>query len=564
MKSRQWMTAPAMMAVLVSTSAFAVPTRYIVFTMDVDDRVQPVFYTEVELAAPSPASNAAVATASMREESVAYHAWRHGKDLGEQFVTMPNLRGEFAHDPEHGDGSIDAYAVAKVDRSFVMRIPVADADALEFAHKSSSQRIDLDMLAASARTLSLAASMPALQIAREPSSGNSANRLDLLVVGDGYTSAQQSQFNTDATVLHDSFFGLTPYHEYQSFVNWTTGFVASVQSGADHPPYQSGCSNSSCCSDPSANGDPLGGQYVNTAFNAQFCTSQIQRLVTVNQSLVLAAAAAYPGWDKIFVVVNDATYGGSGGNISVTSTHAQAKQIILHEFGHSFSHLADEYSSAYPGFPGCSDISGNALCEPNVTNQTIAAQVKWATWFTPGNAIPTPSGHAGVGLFQGARYLTTGMYRPVDQECLMQYLGKPFCPVCRQEYVRTLYRGGFGVPVNGIDLIEPGTESPSTATEVSYPAGTNQVFQATLLQPTVGTLDVHWYLDGNPINAATSSSYTFSQVSASPTTHTLELRAKDLTTFVAPSMAGALLDHKRTWTIHVVNSDDTIFKNGFD
>ena len=420
------------------------------------------------------------------------------------------------------------------------------------------------MLAASARTLSLAASVPRLQIAREPSSGNSANRLDLLVVGDGYTSAQQSQFNTDATVLHDSFFGLTPYHEYQSFVNWTTGFIASAQSGADHPPYQAGCTNSSCCSDSDAIGDPLAGHYVNTAFSAQFCTSQIQRLVTVNQSLVLAAAAAYPGWDKIFVVVNDTTYGGSGGNISVTSTHAQAKQIILHEFGHSFSHLADEYSSAYPGFPACSDISGTAPCEANVTNQTAAAQVKWATWFTAGNPIPTPSGHAGVGLFEGARYLTTGMYRPVDQQCLMQYLGKPFCPVCRQEYVRTLYRGGFGVPVNGIDLIEPGTESPSTALAVTYTAGTNQVFHATLLQPTVGTLGVQWYLDGNPINSATSSSYTFQQASASPATHTLELRIKDLTTFVAPSMAGTLLDHKRTWTIHVVNGDDTIFKNGFD
>lgn len=565
MKLCRWMTAIAMLAVLASTSAIAVPTRYIVFTLDVDESVQPVFYTEVDLSPPSSVrANAIAAAEPASEERIAYHAFRHGLDLGGRSVAVPDLRGEFAHDPEHGDGSIDAFAIAKAERSFVVRIPVSDADALEFAHKNGSQRVDLDALAANAHTLALADRVPALQIAREVSSGDPSNRLDVLVVGDGYSSAQQAQFTTDAMLLHDSFFGLTPYHEYQSFVNWTTGFIASAQSGADHPPYQAGCTTSSCCADASANGDPLSGHFVSTAFNARFCTAQIQRLVTVNQSSVLAAAAAYPGWDKIFVVVNDTTYGGSGGDMAVTSTHAQAKQIILHEFGHSFSQLADEYSSAYPGFPACSDISGNAPCEPNVTNQTAAAQVKWATWFTAGNPIPTPSGHAGVGLFQGARYLTTGMYRPVDQQCLMQYLGKPFCPVCRQEYVRTLYRGGFGVPANGIDLIEPGTESPSTAAVVVYPAGTNQVFQASLLQPTVGALDVGWYLDGNLIDAATMASYTFSQAGASPATHTLELRVKDLTAFVASSMAGALLDHKRTWTIHVVNSDDTIFENGFD
>lgn len=476
---------------------------------------------------------------------------------------MPHLHGEFAHDPERGDGSIDAYPAIRAERSFVLRIPVDEADAVEFSHKGTDEAIDLVALSASARTLSLADRIPSLQIEREATSGNPANRVDVLVIGDGYTSAQQSLFNSDAMILHDSFFGLTPYHDYQSFVNWTTGFSASSQSGADHPPYQAGCTSASCCSDPSANGDPLGGQYVNTAFNATFCTSQIQRLVTVDQSLVLTAAAAYPGWDKIFVVVNDVTYGGSGGSISVTSTNAQANQIILHEYGHSFSHLADEYSSAYPGYPACSDLSGSSHCEPNVTNQTSAAQVKWASWFTAGNPIPTPPGHAGVGLFQGARYLTSGMYRPVDTQCLMQYLGQPFCPVCRQEYVRTLYRGGFGVPAGGIDLIEPGTESPVTTSPVVYSTGTSKFFQATLLAPTVGSLAVQWYLDGSPIAGATSPTYTFSQANASPTTRTLELRVKDLTPFVSVAMAGTLLDHKRTWTIQV-SVGDTIFKNGFE
>jgi hypothetical protein len=558
----QWLGRFAMLGLLVSASAAAVPTRYIVFQVAQDGRVEPVFYTEVDLAA-SALPDAMGAIDHDHETRIAYRASRGGVDLGERSVAVPLLHGEFAHDPERGDDSIDSTPAVDGERSFVLRIPVDGADAVEFRRKDGSQRFDLSALAMDAHALSLENRVPALQLKQEATSGSPANRLDLLVVGDGYTSAQQALFDSDAMILHDSFFGLTPYHEYMSFVNWTTGFVASNQSGADHPPYQAGCTSSTCCSDSSASGDPLSGQMVDTAFNGRFGTSQIQRLVTVSSSAVLAAAAAYPGWDKIFVVVNDATYGGSGGNISVTSTNAQANQIILHEFGHSFSHLADEYSSAYPGYPACSDLSGSAPCEPNVTNQTTAASVKWSTWFTPGNPIPTPAGHAGVGLFQGARYLTTGMYRPVDTQCLMQFLNKPFCPVCRQEYVKTLYRGGFGVPSTGIDLIEPGSESPVTTQPVAYPAGTSRLFQVTLLEPTVGSLGIQWYLDGVAISGATDASYTFTQVAATPATRTLELRVKDLTTFVAPSMAGTLLDHKRTWTIHVGLSD-IIFRNGFD
>jgi hypothetical protein len=552
----------ALVFLVFTASAAALPAHYVVFTKGADDRVRPVFYAQVDLVqAPASQSGEAVARGLADEERIVYHAWRGGMDLGEESVGVPILRGEFAHDPEHGDDSIDAHHVANANRSFVLRIPLQHADAVEFAHGATLQRFDLAELAAQAHMLASDIRVPSLQIERASSSGNPANRVDMLVIGDGYTSAQQALFASDALILHDAFFGLTPYREYESFVNWTTGFAASSQAGADHPPYQADCTQTTCCSDSDANGDPLSGQYVDTAFDATFCAFQIQRLLVVDNVSVLAAAAAYPDWDKILIVVNDATYGGSGGDISVTSTHAQANQIVLHEYGHSFSHLADEYSSAYPGFPPCSDLSGSAPCEANVTNRTTAAQVKWASWFTPGNPIPTPPGHAGVGLFEGARYLTSGMYRPADTQCLMQYLGQPFCPVCRQEYVRTLYRGGFGVPGGGIDLIEPGSESPSPAQPIDYAIGTDRLFEAILLQPTIGSLGVQWYLDGSPIAGATSPSYTFSQATATPAVRTLELRVKDLTPFVSPTMAGTLLDHTRTWTVQI---SDTIFDDGFD
>jgi hypothetical protein len=545
---------------LASNFAHARPAHYVVFTLDDLDQAQPVYYARVELAdAPR---YAATAANSADEQRIAWHAWKGGTDLGARSVEIPLLHGEFARNPERGDGSIVAHHPAQAERSFVLRIPLDEADAVEFGGAGATQHFELAALAAGADALPLAARVTAMQVVQAPLGGSPANRVDMLVIGDGYTGAQQGLFNSDAMVLHDAFFNLTPYKEYQSFVNWTTGFVASNQSGADHPPYQAGCTTSTCCADPEAQSDPFAGQFVDTAFSATFCPFQIHRLVTVNNGAVLAAASAYPDWDKIVVVVNDSVYGGSGGSISVTSTHAQASQIVLHEYGHSFTDLADEYSSPYPGFPACSDTSGSATCEANVTNQVVAGQVKWNSWFTPANPIPTPAGTSGVGLFQGARYLSSGMYRPVDTQCLMQFLGVPFCPVCRQEYVRTLYRGGWGAPAGGIDLIEPGSESPGTALTVDYAIGTSLPFSATLLQPSIGTLDVQWLLDGNPIGGAHSPSYAFSQVGATPAIRTLALRVRDMTSYVSPQMVGTLLEHTRSWTIRV--NDDVIFRNGFD
>ena len=95
----------------------------------------------------------------------------------------------------------------------------------------------------------------------------------------------------------------------------------------------------------------------------------------LNNSLVFAAAAAVPDWDHILVMVNDETYGGAGGVVSVVSTHSLAADIARHEFGHAFTDLADEYDTPFPAFPSCSDLSGPA-CEANVTDCQLSASGK--------------------------------------------------------------------------------------------------------------------------------------------------------------------------------------------
>lgn len=554
MRGRGWWLGVA--AWFAAGLAQAVPAHYVVFEQEATGHVRPVYYRQVEVA------KADWSTAAPRApDDVAYRLWRDGVEQGVRRVAARSLRAEFARDPARGDDRIESRRVGPAPRHFVVRVALAEGDAIEFGDGPSAQRFDLAGVAAHARSLARASVAP-VQVQRAAGAGDPGNRVDVLVLAEGYTAAQRTQFDLDVATLRDSFFGLTPYREYGSFVNWTTGFVASNESGADHPPYQAGCTQSTCCSDADAQGDPRAGQFVDTAFDSTFCYYQIQRLLYLDAAAAFAAASAYPDWDELVVVVNDPVYGGAGGPLSTTSVHPQAKQIVLHEYGHSFSGLADEYFYPDPAPPGCSDVSGGLPCEANVTDRTSASEVKWRSWFTPGNPIPTPAGTSGVGLFEGASYVPSGLFRPVDTMCLMNYLNKPFCPVCAQEYVRVLYRGGFGSPAGGIDLIEPGSETPAATVPVAYAAGTDLAFGVSLLQPTIGALDVQWYLDGGPIAGATGTTHVFSQAAATPAVRTLEVRVKDLTPLVSASMAGGLLEHRRAWTLRVFG--DAIFEDGFD
>lgn len=558
-----WCCGLAMAALWNCAPVQAEPAHYIVFELDAQDRAQPMFYAQVELA--DGATRAATLDGGSGDSGTDRFLWqglRKGEATGGGEILLPRqLRVEHG---EAGETVLHHTVATDPHRAFVLRLPLAQADALELVGDNQLQRFDLAQLAADAATLPLASIPPAqrLQAQRSGSSmdaANSGNRLDVLLLGDGYTAAEQATFTTHANTLRTAMFNVSPYKEYASFVNWQLGFIASSQSGADHPPYQAGCSNTSCCADPAAQTDPRAGTFVSTALDATFCTAQIHRTLFANSSKVFAAAAGFPDWDKILVTVNDPVYGGAGGSFAVLSAHALAPSIVIHEFGHSFTGLADEYTTPYPGFPACSDLGANPNCEANVTNQTNASLVKWRSWFTSGIPIPTPAGTSGLGLFAGARYLSAGMYRPTENQCLMNALGANFCAVCRQEYVRKLYRGGFGAPAGGIDLIEPGSENPPATAPVRYAYGTVRTFGAVLLRPSTGSIGVQWYLDGNPV--ATTESYDFQQLTPTPAIRTLELRVTDQTALVQPSMAGDLLTHSRNWTIQVGN--DQLFADGF-
>jgi hypothetical protein len=122
--------------------------------------------------------------------------------------------------------------------------------------------------------------------------GDPANRLDMLIMGDGYTAAERAKFESDAADIAAGFFSITPLREYRNYANVTTLFVPSSQSGADQPAFDADCSQfdrvQTCCGDSTAFG--AGAVTVDTAFDATFCSFNVQRALTVDDAKVFAAA----------------------------------------------------------------------------------------------------------------------------------------------------------------------------------------------------------------------------------------------------------------------------------
>jgi IgA peptidase M64 len=561
-----WLVATIAATMLAAPAAASSgsPWHYLVVEVDRSGRIEPVYHERVRLAAPRPSLSEAQAVAARERRRFPQGGVDVELRAGDEVVfrdLVPFERFVRVEVADHDDTMVRAdFELSRA--AAVIRVPAIDGTTLVLNGGAASLDLDrIDLLAAGFR---LAGERPPRTVASVGTTSSPANRVDLLIMGDGYTAAQQSTFASNAASVDASFFSITPYSQYRNFVNVATLFTASTEAGADHPPYLASCSGDdpSCCSDPTAQGDPLAGSYRATAFDARYCSFMIHRLLVADTSKVLAAAAAVPDWDKIFVLVNDTTYGGAGGFLSVTSMNGSAVDVIRHEYGHSFSQLADEYESPYPGFPACSDIGGPA-CEANVTDQTVRAAVKWTSWILPTTPVPTPEGsiYSGeLGLFEGARYLASGRYRPRESQCLMRSLGEPFCSICAQAYVKTLYDGGWGVPASGIDPIEPGSENPPTGT---VPVNGSRTFTVGLLTPVGGPPStVVWRVDGAVQTGQTAPSFTF--VPSQSGTYTIQVTVTDGTPLVNPAMAGSSTSSSRQWTAQATVAPNAIFQDGFE
>ncbi|GGY62705.1 IgA Peptidase M64 [Pseudoduganella albidiflava] len=296
-------------------------------------------------------------------------------------------------------------------------------------------------------------------------SGPSPQKVDLLILGDGYTRAELKKFEQTAKRLADYLFTVSPFKERaQDFNVW----------GLAVPTEEPGVSR------PSTN------THHASALNTRYDIFGSERYVLTTDNRALRDIAQHAPYEFIEILVNNDTYGGGGiyGQFSTAAANNDwANYLFVHEFGHHFAGLADEYYTspvAYQASAGRPEP-----WEPNVTALHDPANVKWRHFVKPGTPLPTPwpkdayeahsreyqkvraqlrednrpeaemsklfaedlawtgrlfsqAPHAKtVGAFEGANYEAKGYYRS-QQQCLMFDRSEAFCAVCAEAVGQTI------------------------------------------------------------------------------------------------------------------------------
>jgi hypothetical protein len=224
---------------------------------------------------------------------------------------------------------------------------------------------------------------------------------NVVLLAEGFTVAQQSNFDAACTAFKNQFIATAPFDELQPVINIFRVNVRSTDSGAD---------------DPAATGGT--GASVRTYFDATFGAGGIRRLLVCNNSTaLLTAAAQVPAFTVVLVVVNSTVYGGSGGSVGTFSLAGGANEIAIHEMGHTAFGLADEYAYWAGGNEtGRDRHPAGEPSEPNVTLNTNRATLKWG-W--------------GRGGRNGAAH---------DEQSKLQPGGFP-CKHCGRRHCRSVRRG---------------------------------------------------------------------------------------------------------------------------
>jgi hypothetical protein len=322
---------------------------------------------------------------------------------------------------------------------------------------------------------------PGVKVVEALKSGDPRRKVDVAIIAEGYTAAEEAKFEADLARFAGVFFELEPYRSHKDAFNITGVFKASAESGCDEPSF---------------------GSFKSTVLNTTFDSLGSERYLLTEDNKSLRDIAAHVPYDALYIMVNHSRYGGGGiYNLYCTFTtdNQWYEYLFLHEFGHSFAGLADEYYT--------SDVAYNEFypagvepAEPNITALLDPANVKWKALLTPGIAVPTPwekaafddmdngyqkvrremsakiarmkrdgapaadiaaaeeesekrsreeadkvdaflkaSKYRGkVGVYEGAGYAAKGLYRP-ELDCIMFTKGaKPFCKVCEAAILGTI------------------------------------------------------------------------------------------------------------------------------
>lgn len=322
---------------------------------------------------------------------------------------------------------------------------------------------------------------PGAEVVASILGGDPHHCLDLAILGEGYTAEQRDLFRRDFEAAARTLLAQEPFASNREHINLYAVLRPSADAGCD---------------------EPQRGVWRRTALGCRFFSFGSPRYLLTEDNRAVRETARVVPYDLPVIMVNHARYGGGGiYNLYCTFTahNRWAGYLLVHELGHALAGLADEY---YTSAVAYTDLypKGIEPAEPNITALLDPSHLKWRDLVTPGTPIPTPwnkkafdevdlayqkrrqelnrniakamrSGapkaevsrleaqaadlalrHArkvqellsknrwsgAVGAFEGAGYVSTGMYRP-QVDCIMFSKGlKPFCAVCRRAIQETL------------------------------------------------------------------------------------------------------------------------------
>ena len=245
-------------------------------------------------------------------------------------------------------------------------------------------------------------------------SGEPKNKVDIVLLPEGYTSGQEGLFKADCKKFADEFFKYAPYSENKDKFNIRGVWAASKDEGPDVP------------------GKNI---WNKTRLNGSYYTFDSERYLMIKDFQRVRDVAGNAPYDYIYILANTDKYGGGAifnfYGISAAHHDSETGKIYIHEFGHLFAGLGDEYvggveySDFYP--------AGVEPWEPNLTT-LVNFESKWKGMLPAGTPVPTPAkpeNKQKLGVYEGGGYVSKGVYRPWIN-CLMNNLHTidVFCPVC--------------------------------------------------------------------------------------------------------------------------------------
>jgi hypothetical protein len=250
--------------------------------------------------------------------------------------------------------------------------------------------------------------------------GDPSGKADLVFLAEGYTAAEQDKFIADTQRFTESLFVTPPFDARRNDFNvWAVGIV-SEESGTD------------------ISGK---GVFKQTALNSGYYTFGLDRYLTTPDMKSVRDAVWNVPCDAIFILVNAETYGGGGMyNFYAigTADNVRTASVFVHEFGHSFAGLADEYFSSEVAYDENFYNLKFEPWEPNITTLVDFGR-KWKDLLPADTPIPTPLEDNYIdktGVFEGGGYLTKNIYRPKVHCTMRDYA--PFCPVCTRAILRMI------------------------------------------------------------------------------------------------------------------------------